>query len=255
MNVIVDCPRSSVAEWRFRLFGADVRVKFWFWISTVLLCGAQETGAVLIWVVVCLASILIHEIGHVALLRYYREGADIVLYGWGGLTTPHHHVRGTSHRVVVALAGPMAGLCMASLSLLAAALSGAGIRAGWNLFFPVLVVMPPVSDTISQPGYLYVLLNNLLWVNLYWGLVNLLPIHPLDGGDAARAILEQHDPAGGIRKALILSAATAAVIAVFAMVERNIVLVLAFLILAVSSAQALESEGPRVPRPDRPWRG
>ena len=232
-----------------------VRVKFWFWISVVLLCGAQETGAVLIWVAVCLASILIHELGHVAVLRYYRESADIVLYGWGGLTIPHHHVRGTSRRVMVALAGPMAGLCVAALTLLAAALSGAGIRAGWHLFFPVLVAMPPVGDTVSQPGYLYVLLNDLLWVNLYWGLVNLLPIHPLDGGDAARVILERRDPAGGIRKALILSAATAAVIAVFAMVERNIVLVLAFLILAVSSAQALESEGPRVPRPDRPWRG
>jgi Zn-dependent protease len=34
----------------------------------------------------------------------------------------------------------------------------------------------------------YVLLNDLLFVNFDWGLVNLLPVYPLDGGHAARAV-------------------------------------------------------------------
>src|SRR5258705_7012113 len=136
MNVIVDCPQSNAGEWRFRLFSIDVRVKIWFWIAVVLTCGANDTGGVLIWVAVCLASILIHEFGHVLAFRYFRERADVVLYGWGGLTIPYHDVRGTGPRSVVALAGPAAGFCVTAVTLVIAWFSGAAIRLGWRLIFP-----------------------------------------------------------------------------------------------------------------------
>src|SRR5215468_6819041 len=95
MNVLVDCPRSSAGELRFTVFGVPVGVKIWFWISTLLLCGAQDTAGVLIWVAVVLASVLIHELGHVFALRIFGERADVALYGWGGITIPWHAVRGT----------------------------------------------------------------------------------------------------------------------------------------------------------------
>jgi hypothetical protein len=166
MNVIVDCPQSNAGEWRFRLFGIDVRVKIWFWIAVVLTCGANDTGGVLIWVAVCLASILIHEFGHVLAFRYFRERADVVLYGWGGLTIPYHDVRGTGPRFVVALAGPAAGFCVTAVTLAIAWFSGAAIRFGWRLIFPVLMVAPVEGAVAGQSGSLwYVLLNDLLWVN------------------------------------------------------------------------------------------
>jgi len=256
MNVLVDCPQSSAGEWRFRLFDVDVRVKLWFWLGVVLLCGAQNTAAVLIWVAVCFASILIHEFAHVADFRLSGEKADIVLYGWGGLTIPYHHPRGTAQQFVTALAGPAAGFCVAALAAAAAVLSGATIRAGWHVFFPVLAAVPPNLPSRLQPTSLpYVLLNDLLWVNLYWGLVNLLPVFPLDGAHAARAVLEQHDPYNGRRKALMLSAAVAALMAAFGAVERNLYMLLIFLVLAVSSAAALEGERPRSPRVNQRWRG
>ena len=248
MNALVDCPQSSAGEWRFRLFDVDVRVKFWFWLSVVLLCGAQDTAGVLMWVVVCFASILIHELGHVFAFRFYRENADIVLYGWGGLTIPDHQVRGTLPQFVVALAGPAAGFAVTAATLAAAIASGARVALGWHLFFPVLAVGP-------GRGLWYVLLNDLLWVNFYWGLMNLLPVFPLDGGHAARAVLEQHDPMRGRRRSLILSAAVAGAVAAAGAVSGSLYLLLGFVVLAASSLQALEGERSGPTRPHQRWRG
>jgi membrane-associated protease RseP (regulator of RpoE activity) len=252
MNVIVDCPQSSAGEWRFRLFDIDVRVKIWFWIAVAVMCGAQDTGGVLIWVAVCFVSILIHEFGHVLAFRYFRERADVVLYGWGGLTIPYHNVRGTGPRFAVALAGPAAGFCVTAATLAVASLSGAGIRVGWHLVFPVLTAGPATRVLPGQPAYLwYAFLNDLLWVNFYWGLLNLLPVFPLDGGHAAQAVLEQHDPYRGRRKALMLSAAVAGVMAALGAVDMNFYMLLVFVVLGVSSLQALEETGSGAPRPYR----
>ena len=252
MNTLVDCPQGKAGEWSFRLFGVPVHVKIWFWISTVVLCGANDTGGVLIWIAVCLASIVIHELGHVYAFRFFGTDADVVLYAWGGLAIPHRSIRGAVPQCVVALAGPVAGFCVAAIALGAAWVSGATIQAGWHLFLPVLAAVPAVGlSHLHASNYWYVLLNDLLWVNLYWGLVNLLPVHPFDGSHAAKAILAQRDPHRGKRNSLILSAVVAAAAAVFGIVERSLYLMLPFAILAVSSAQAAEGEGPSSPRPFR----
>ena len=62
---------------------------------------------------------------------------------------------------------------------------------------------------------------DLLQVNIYWGILNLMPIYPLDGGQVARElfIANDHD---GARKALQLSLATAVVLAVLCFVQSSI---------------------------------
>jgi membrane-associated protease RseP (regulator of RpoE activity) len=89
-------------------------------------------------------------------------------------------------------------------------------------------------------------LNDLLWVNFYWGLVNLLPVYPLDGGHASRAVFEQCDPFHGRRNSLILSACVAATLGLFGLVEQHWYMALMFGILMASSLQALEKVTPRV---------
>jgi Peptidase family M50 len=49
------------------------------------------------------------------------------------------------------------------------------------------------------------IVDDLLYVNFYWGLVNLLPVWPLDGGHISRALVEHWDRHDGRRKSLILS--------------------------------------------------
>jgi stage IV sporulation protein FB len=202
-------------------------------------------GALLIWVGVCFVSILLHELGHVYAFRLFGEDAEIVLYAWGGLAISRRSHQTHLARFMVSLAGPFAGFCLAAVALAAAFLSGARIHLGFQMLLPVIYTWLDVSGG-GVPGmmrsyYWHVLLNDLLWVNFYWGVVNLLPVYPLDGGHAARAVFEQRDPYRGMRKSLILSASVAAAVALLGILDRSIYMVVMFGILSASSLQMLES--------------
>jgi membrane-associated protease RseP (regulator of RpoE activity) len=251
MPILTDCPDSRAGQWSFRLFGVNVYVKFWFWVTILILGGNREPAAAVTWVVVCFVSILLHEFGHVWAYRFFNQDAEIVLYGWGGLAIPYRGMRTSLAEFGVSLAGPGAGFCLVGLTLAAARLSGAVIQVGWHLFLPVLAVSPALAAAdLSDvaPSVWYVLLNDLLWVNFFWGLVNLLPVYPLDGGHAARAVLEQRDPSGGRRTSLILSTAVATLVALFGLLEGSLFMCVMFGILAVSSAQSLAAVRRRAAR-------
>ncbi len=239
MTTLIDCPGSGFGEWRFRLFDVPVRVSIWFWIVILIVGGEQGPGLMLCWLSTCFLSILWHELGHVLAFRFFRERAEVVLYGWGGLTIPRRGVYGSLPNLVVALAGPFAGFFLAGVAVLAALWSGAVIQLNFHMFVPVLAALPPAPTR----SLWYVLLNDMLWVNLYWGLINLLPVLPLDGGHASQAIFDQADPQNGMRKALILSAVVAGAVALYAILEMNYYLAIMFVVLAVSSLQMLDGAG------------
>jgi stage IV sporulation protein FB len=245
MPTLVDCPQSNFGEWDFYLFGAPVRVKIWFWLACLVTCyGRETTSEIVIWFAVCLGSVLLHEMGHVVALRRYRIESDVVLYGFGGLTIPERTLRGTVPRLLVSLAGPAAGFCVAALVAAAARLSGAHIVFAWRTLVPTLGAVPPSGPVVADTATFvwYVFLNTLLSVNFYWGLINLLPIYPLDGGQVSRAIFEKRDPSAGRRKSLILSTASAIAIALVGVLERDGYLIILFAVLAVASLQAYEQE-------------
>jgi membrane-associated protease RseP (regulator of RpoE activity) len=79
-------------------------------------------------------------------------------------------------------------------------------------------------------------------VNIFWGLVNLLPIYPLDGGRVAREVLTLGHPRQGIIQSLWLSAIVAAGVAVLGFVTFNsFFMALFFGYLAYSSYQTLRA--------------
>jgi len=257
-TTLVSCPRSRAGEWNFRLFGVPVHVKFWFWLSLLLIGASDDMVAVLIWLAVCFVSILIHELGHVLVFRMFGEDAEVVLYAWGGLAVPRRGIRGTLAQFVVSLAGPLAGFGAAGLTLGVARWSGATLHLGHHMFIPMLTAVPALSHGFeSHPQtYLYwsILLNDLLFVNFYWGLVNLLPVYPLDGGQATRAVIEQYDPRFGRRRSLLLSAIVAAAVALLGIANHNLYMLVMFGILAAASVQAFDEQPrPIVPRPSGSW--
>src|SRR5207253_10968886 len=63
--------------------------------------------------------------------------------------------------------------------------------------------------TLTEQAFL-----DLFWINLFWGLMNLLPIWPLDGGQISRDFLSWLVPGNGLRFALGISFLLAAVIAI-----------------------------------------
>jgi stage IV sporulation protein FB len=78
-------------------------------------------------------------------------------------------------------------------------------------------------------------------VNIFWGLINLLPVFPLDGGRIARAIFMEIDTLDGTYKSLQLSMFTAAVVAVAGLLFWNsIYIALLFSILAFQSYMTMQ---------------
>ena len=67
------------------------------------------------------------------------------------------------------------------------------------------------------------LINNLFWICVLWGVVNLLPIYPLDGGQIAREILLKFNPRDGIRQSLMLSILAAGAMALFGLYAAGLV--------------------------------
>jgi Zn-dependent protease len=255
---LTDCPDSRTGEWCFHLFGVEVRVKFWFWFATLLFCGSMDTRGALIWVAVCFVSILLHELGHVLAFRVFGTNAYAVLYGFGGLAIPDNGVRGTLANFVVAIAGPMADFCLAGVVIAVAYVAGVRVHFGWHLFLPTISAWPDLSGANLarfRENYLwYVLLNDLLFVNFYWGLVNLLPVFPLDGGHASRAVFERRDRYNGKRNSLLVSALVGAAVAIIGAVTGSLYMILLFGLLAATSAQQFEAERRRfIPRP-RPYK-
>jgi Zn-dependent protease len=170
-------PERTPYDLRFRLLGFPVRVHPWFWIATVLLNGDPllKLGPqyLLLWIVVVFVSILVHELGHAVAYRWYGADADIVLYAFGGLAISTHVIHGRWRRILVSLAGPVAGFILC------------GVVYGTNQAF----AWGQSADNRRPNGpEVWFLYRQLVWVNLIWGLLNLLPVFPLDGGQVSREL-------------------------------------------------------------------
>jgi len=163
-------------------------------------------------------SILVHEFGHVLMGRGFGSWGYIVLYGFGGLAVGSNHVRRWWQRVLVSLAGPLAGflfLAMILAGLLMAArgsleeLIGADVAAELSFWqrLQLTVVLSGGSEIQREVCW------NLIWINLIWGLVNLLPVWPLDGGQISREVCQRFSPRNGTRVSLGISVVTAALFA------------------------------------------
>ena len=71
------------------------------------------------------------------------------------------------------------------------------------------------SHPITDNARLWYLIVTLLHINIYWGILNLMPIYPLDGGQVARELFISNTN-DGLRMSLQLSIVTAIVLAVLA---------------------------------------
>lgn len=185
----------------FSIFGIPVRVHPAFWIVGLLL-GFREGDMRLtaIWVACLFGSILIHELGHALAARHFGWPPSIILYHFGGLATFQPSWGYTRKRAILILfAGPGAGFLLYGFVLgirlgLVAAHEGGQAWATQLLVSPV----PKPGEPAFIPGVAFAIVQ-LEWINLFWGLMNLLPVYPLDGGQICAEMLN----ARGSRKGLL----------------------------------------------------
>lgn len=228
-------PASSPGELHFRLFGVPVRVHPWFWVIALLLGMTIRDGKLLvIWVLCAFVSILVHEFGHVVAFQRFGQRARIVMYALGGLAIPDRDTRhadwgrqwrpdgyeernidGWRH-VMISFAGPLAGFIFAALIV-------AGLyAAGHHVTFYLGELSFPIGRGAAiENQRLDVTIDFLLYLNIFWGLINLLPVYPLDGGQIARELLSMANSRHGVRRSLVLSVATGAVVAAATLIWRR----------------------------------
>ena len=159
-------PSPTQADVSFRLFGFPVRIHPFFWLICVLLARPKDPASVLLFAVALLVSILVHELGHAVLQRHFGGRPSIVLYGFGGLAISNGPPVGPWRQIAISLAGPGAGFVLAGII--------------WLIISQLSAAPPPMADR---------LLVYLLYINIAWGIFNLLPIYPLDGGHVSRELL------------------------------------------------------------------
>jgi hypothetical protein len=154
-----------------------LRISYGFWIVAFLPGVTEGLRGIAIWGAIVLGSVLLHELGHALSGLSGGRRAVIVLHQLGGHTEfePGLSIR---HATWSTLAGPL-------LSLLVG-----------------IVLYVTRRALTAAPSWLTIA----LWVNVGWGVVNLLPLVPFAGGRLLMDRLGKKHPT----IALLTSAATAA---------------------------------------------
>jgi stage IV sporulation protein FB len=246
-------PPPSQGDLHFRLFGIPVRVHPFFWVVTVImgLQGAGEGGTppaqLFGWIAIVFVSILVHELGHAFLQRRFGGRPWITLHGFGGLASCDDCDSSPRSQILIALAGPVAGFCLAAVVVAGLRLSDHAV--GWTSASNTLPGMVPISllgvtlyfePLASQTGTIFVFY--MLWVNIVWGLVNLLPVYPLDGGRISRELCTLNHPRRGIVLSLQISIGVAIAMAIFGLLAwRSVLIALMFGYFAYTNYQTLQS--------------
>lgn len=252
-------PQRTQYDINFSFLGFPIRVTPFFWVMALVLgynlCKEQPVW-LFFWIAAVFVSILVHELGHAFAFRRYSIASQVVLYHFGGLAVPTASFsgRGSGHldskqQIVVSAAGPAMQLLLAAMVYGAVRLSGysLGLPFGGGMYWP-LSFEPLISShalwgefrPLPNEG-LMVVLTFLCLPSVYWALLNLLPVYPLDGGQIARELFTMSNAQTGIKNSLILSVATGAGLAIYAVSRQDMMLAILFGMLAFSSFQALQA--------------
>ena len=217
-------PRSDY-DVRFTLFGFPVRISPWFWIILAIFGMQNEINdmqiwlmQILCWVAAAFVSILVHELGHALVLsKYFGARTWIVLYGMGGLACHDQRyskrIPQTMGEIAISAAGPFAGFALVAALILVLIACGIPV-IGSIEYYAGLIPFPYMYADLSGfssvlPKHIWVMLvlfvNYLFFISLFWGMFNLLPIYPLDGGQISREIFLTFDRRSGVVNSLWLS--------------------------------------------------
>lgn len=141
----------------------------------------QPLGA-LLWALVICFSLIVHELGHALTAMACGQRASIELVAFGGITRRYGKPLKHWQEFLIVFNGPLAGFLLCGLSY-------------W-LYYYLGGSSPVLLQDLLAISYL---------ANLFWTIVNLLPVQPLDGGQLLRITLEGFFGLKGMKAAFFLS--------------------------------------------------
>lgn len=153
---------------KFPLLGIPVGVHVTFLFIALLGATAYRGFDIAIWTAAAFVSILLHEMGHALTARSFgAKGITVTLYGLGGVTNFRVSEQMSHGRsFLISAAGSAAGIAAGGALLL---LGRSGAFAG-------------VSHEVV------VFLDSFIFTALVWGILNWVPIVPLDGGHMVQSL-------------------------------------------------------------------
>ncbi len=203
----------------FTLGNIPVAIEPSFWVMSLLMGSRTGYQGMLLYTGVLLISLMVHELGHALMALAFGSRASIRLYSLGGLT--YHERLGRVPSILTSLAGPFSGFLLGGIIILV------------ERFLPLQEPQPRLE-------WLLMLFK---WVNLGWGVVNLAPVLPLDGGHVLAKVLGEKREKLAVRLSTVfggLIAATGFGLGTYGHVDETWVMIgIIFTFLTLRSAVAL----------------
>lgn len=151
-----------------------------FWVCAALIGWLNSPSLmwIVIWIGIIFVSVLFHEFGHALTAVAFRQSARIQLVALGGLTSYEGPKLKFWQQFIIVFNGPLFGffLFLGSTFLL---------QMQW----------PPLVLAILKMTQI---------ANLFWSIVNLLPVLPLDGGQLLRIACEAAFGIKGYKASLLI---------------------------------------------------
>lgn len=164
-----------------------------FWIVAALIgyVNSMSWMGTLIWMGIIFVSVLFHEFGHALTAVMFGKNPRIELVAFGGLTYHEGENLPFWKQFFIVLDGPLFGFLL---------FLGATAMLRFGTF---------------QNEVFLTTLKTFQWINLFWTLLNLLPVMPLDGGQLLRIICEGFWGIRGFKYALFASMLVASGLSLF----------------------------------------
>ncbi len=188
---------------------------FWIFAALIGYINSQSFIGTLIWIGIIFISVLIHEYGHALTALLFGQKPRIELVALGGLTYHDGQQLSFLKQFFIVLDGPLFGFMLYVVSAL-------------------LLQIPSLAQGMSGS-----ILSLISVVNLFWTIVNLLPVFPLDGGQLLRIILERIFGFKGFKYALYTSVVVAILISLGFFLYQAFIIGALFFLLAFQSFDTL----------------
>lgn len=188
---------------------------FWF-LAVFIGIYASSISSIFIWIPIIFVSVLVHELGHALLAKKWGQRAHIELWALGGTTIRQGGTLSAKKEFTIVLMGPLFGFTLAALA---------------NIVAEII--------STSAPN-LSVLFKLICSVNIFWSILNLLPVHPLDGGKLVSTLLEGLFGHNGLRASYFMGGAVAVVLCIL-FLSANPILGCIFLALAFENFRSWKS--------------
>jgi Zn-dependent protease/CBS domain-containing protein len=219
-------PQQEVRRGGVLIFGVPVRLHFTFVLLVIFLLalgakGGQSAMNNVIYILALFGSVLLHELGHVAVSRRYGiRTLEVVLYPIGGVARLEKSPK-PREELWIALAGPAVNLLIAAG--MAAFLLPVGVGEAFR----------SVTDPTDANLFARIAVGNLILAAF-----NMIPAFPMDGGRVLRSLMARWSPEDvATRRAASAGRLFAIIIGLYGLISMHFMLIFIAFFVYVGATQ------------------